>query len=254
MTIIAQQTDILFSNPLPLWKRAMDIVGATLGLLASLPVSAITALYIACISPGPVFYKCKRVGYNGETFTMWKFRTMTDGDASAHQDRMKDFIRGSRRDAPMTKRENDPRLIPFARVIRKSCIDEIPQFINVLRGEMSLVGPRPALPYETNEFSPWHHAREHVVPGMTGLWQVSGKNRLTFQEMVALDIRYSREVSFRLDVRILLATFPAILLQVVDRSGVLRRRAEESKRETSESCQRSLVLSTAPEGQELRLD
>lgn len=254
MTIIAQQPVFAIRNPLPLWKRGMDILGSLFGLLISLPVSAITALYIVCVSPGPVFYKCKRVGYNGECFTMWKFRTMVDGDASAHQNRMKDYIHGSRRDAPMTKGENDPRLIPLARVIRKACIDEIPQFINVLRGEMSLVGPRPALPYETNEFLRWHHAREQAVPGMTGLWQVSGKNGLTFQEMVALDIRYSRDVSIRQDVWILLMTIPSIVLQIMDRSGVLRRSVKGIERETADSSQNILVLSAVPEGQELRLD
>ena len=217
MTILAYRAeDIIFPRRLSAWKRAMDVIGAAAGILLSLPMCAVVALYIACVSPGPVFYKSKRVGYNGKLFTMWKFRTMTCGDVSAHRSRMKALICGDRRDAAMTKLDDDPRLIALAGFLRKTCIDEVPQFINVLRGEMSLVGPRPALPYEEAEFSAWHYARENVVPGMTGLWQVSGKNRLSFREMVALDIRYSREMSLWLDVRILLLTLPAILRQLLD--------------------------------------
>ena len=134
---------------------------------------------------------------------------------------MKSLIVGAADDpnggAPaMQKMIRDPRLIPLSGLIRKTCMDEIPQFINVLLGDMSLVGPRPAIRYETDEYQEWHRSRLRVVPGMTGLWQVSGKNRLTFREMVALDIRYSREKSISLDLKILVLTLPAILKQIGD--------------------------------------
>jgi lipopolysaccharide/colanic/teichoic acid biosynthesis glycosyltransferase len=116
----------------------------------------------------------------------------------------------------MSKLRDDPRIIPFGRLLRNSCIDELPQLINVLRGEMSLVGPRPPIPYEVAEYLRWHNGRFNTVPGMTGLWQVSGKNRLSFKEMVRLDIRYAKECSFGLDVKILLKTPLAILDQTRD--------------------------------------
>ncbi len=214
----------LFGGELPLWKRSMDILGSIIGLAVSLPIFAVVALYIKCVSPGPVFFKSKRVGFNGEQFIMWKFRSMhIDGDSELHKEHMTQIIAQAgnpvarRTLKPMVKLDsNDPRLIPFASVIRKTCIDEIPQLINVLRGEMSLVGPRPAIEYEAREYCRWHFARLDVVPGMTGLWQVSGKNRLTFREMVALDIRYSRERSILLDTKILILTVPAICRQLQD--------------------------------------
>ena len=133
-------------------------------------------------------------------------------------------------DAPMKKLDDgrDHRIIPFAKVLRSSCIDELPQLINVLLGDMSLVGPRPCLPYEAEKYLQWHNRRFDTVPGMTGLWQVSGKNRLTFKEMIRLDIRYSRKMSLWLDAKILLLTGPAILWMVseplVHKARIRRKR------------------------------
>jgi lipopolysaccharide/colanic/teichoic acid biosynthesis glycosyltransferase len=209
-------------QPLPLWKRTTDVVLALLCFVLLSPLILATAAFVKIVSPGPVFYKSKRVGFGGEEFMMWKFRSMhVNGDQNEHREYMKKLIRtggqSSGRDrVAMTKNDSDSRLIPMAALIRKTCLDELPQLINVLRGEMSLVGPRPAIAYETVEYDRWHCRRLDVVPGMTGLWQVSGKNRLTFREMVALDIRYSREMSLWLDLRILLFTVPAILGQIAD--------------------------------------
>lgn len=211
-----------FPRKLPMWKRSMDIIGATLGLLIFSPLFLLLTLYIKVVSHGPGIYSSRRVGYGGQEFTMFKFRTMhVGGDSAIHSEHVKSLIRESRESSggsekPMEKLDKDPRLIPLAVLIRKTCIDELPQFMNILLGDMSLVGPRPALRYETDEYLVWHRTRMNVVPGMTGLWQVSGKNCLTFREMVALDIRYSRALALSLDLKIIALTMPAILLQIAD--------------------------------------
>jgi lipopolysaccharide/colanic/teichoic acid biosynthesis glycosyltransferase len=165
---------------------------------------------IKCVSEGPVFFKQDRVGFRGQHFTMLKLRTYHvcgchDEDHKQHVAR---FISSGHpaNGAPMKKLDNHPGIIPFGRFLRKTCIDELPQLINVLKGQMSLVGPRPALPYEVELYSPWHFERFDVVPGMTGLWQVSGKNDLTFDQMVSLDIQYARRLSLWLDLYILVKT------------------------------------------------
>ncbi len=212
--------DSLVIQPLPMWKRTMDIVVSCICFVLLSPFFLATALFIKIVSPGPVFFKSKRVGFGGEEFTMWKFRSMhVNGSEDEHKKYMKKLIReggnSSDRDrVAMAKNDADSRLIPMAALIRKTCLDELPQLINVLRGEMSLIGPRPAIGYEAEEYERWHCGRLDAVPGMTGLWQVSGKNQLTFREMVALDIRYAREMSLALDIAILLRTPLAILNQL----------------------------------------
>ena len=203
---------------LPLWKRAMDLAIATAGLVVLSPMFAAVALLIKAVSSGPVFFRQKRVGYLGRPFTLFKFRTMhVNNDASTHQEYLAGLINGKgKSDSPMTKLGNDPRVIRLGKLFRKTCIDEFPQLINVLRGEMSLVGPRPPIPYEADEYARWHSGRFDAVPGMTGLWQVSGKNRLSFTQMARLDIRYSREKSFWLDAEILFRTPGAIVNEVLD--------------------------------------
>jgi len=201
----------IMGRPIPLWKRFLDILGALVGFMLFSPIFLIIALFIKIVSPGPVFYRQERVGYQGRRFLFWKFRTMhVNNDGTGHKLYLSHLINGN---APMTKldRWRDPRIIPFGTVLRSTCLDEIPQLFNVLVGDMSLVGPRPCLPYEAEEYLQWHARRFDIVPGMTGLWQVSGKNRLTFKEMIRLDIRYSREMSPWLDAKILLLTGPAIL-------------------------------------------
>jgi lipopolysaccharide/colanic/teichoic acid biosynthesis glycosyltransferase len=201
----------IIGRPIPLWKRFLDIVGSLVGFILFSPFMLLIALFIKIVSPGPVFYRQERVGYLGRRFQFWKFRTMhVNNDATGHKQYLSHLISGN---APMRKLDDgrDPRIIPFGTILRSTCLDEIPQLLNVLVGDMSLVGPRPCLPYEAEEYLQWHARRFDIVPGMTGLWQVSGKNRLTFKEMIRLDIRYSREMSPWLDAKILLLTGPAIL-------------------------------------------
>jgi len=161
----------------------------------------------------------------GKNFNMWKFRTMkVNADATAHQQYLAELISSAANNdknsaRPMTKLDsngNNPQIIPFGKILRQTGLDELPQLINVLRGEMTLVGPRPPIQYEVEEYLPWHKERINIFPGMTGLWQVSGKNRLTFNEMVCLDIQYWKEKSLWLDTKILLMTPAAIFSQIKD--------------------------------------
>jgi lipopolysaccharide/colanic/teichoic acid biosynthesis glycosyltransferase len=209
-------------NPLPVWKRAMDIFGALLGLILLSPLMLAAAVVIKIVSPGPAFFRQQRVGYMGKIFYIWKFRTMeVDADTSVHQEYLAKLINDAacnngKSSKPMTKLDDDMQIIPFGRILRQTYFDELPQLLNVLRGEMSLVGPRPPIPYEVEEYLSWHKERIDVVPGMTGLWQVSGKNRLTFNEMVRLDVQYWRTKSVWLDIKILLKTPLAIISQMKD--------------------------------------
>ena len=200
----------------PGWKRAVDVSCS----LAVLPVLALLTLLASLVmlitSPGPVFFRQERVGYRGKRFQCYKFRTMVVGaDSRVHQAHCDSLIRSN---APMVKMDarGDSRLIPGGWLIRASGLDELPQIINVLRGEMSLVGPRPCVPYEYAKHLAWQRERFHAVPGLTGLWQVSGKNRTTFEEMVWLDIQYARNVSWWLDLKIILLTIPALIRQIRD--------------------------------------
>lgn len=208
----------IFQRPLPVWKRTMDLVSSTLGLIILAPVFVVVGLYIKVVSPGPVFFGQIRVGRSGREFVMWKFRTMRSGaDQAPHQEHITKLIRGTcsnqgrTRLRAMHKIADDPRLDRWSRFLRGSCIDELPQLFNVLRGEMSLVGPRPPIPYEVDEYLRWHRGRFDVVPGMTGLWQVSGRNELTFEEMIRLDIKYAQKRSLLLDLKIIVKTPSAVL-------------------------------------------
>ncbi len=206
-----ESLETVLTRPIPVWKRTLDIVGSIAALVVLSPVFLVVAAFIKIVSPGPVFYTQKRVGYLGKTFRFWKFRTMhVNNDASGHQNYLSSLIKG---DAPMIKldADRDPRIIRCGRILRQSCVDELPQLFNVLAGEMSLVGPRPCLPYEAEEYLAWHARRFDSVPGMTGLWQVNGKNKLTFKQMIRFDIQYARTMSPWLDVKIMLQTVPAIV-------------------------------------------
>jgi len=212
--------EMLMVRPLPLWKRALDIVGAGLGIALLSPVFLLSALLIKIVSPGPVFFTQERVGQGGQVFRFLKFRTMhVNADTNGHQQHLVKLIRGaddpnSAEARPMHKLDNDTRIIPFGRFLRSSCVDELPQLFNVLLGDMSLVGPRPCIPYEAQEYKTWHRNRFDAVPGMTGLWQVSGKNELSFNQMIRLDITYARESSLALDFKIILRTFGVVVSQV----------------------------------------
>lgn len=209
---------ITSSQAMPIWKRVMDVVGALLGLAIALPALLISAIIIKCVSKGPVFFRHQRIGFGGKPFVMLKLRTyhVHTSQNEDHKEHICRLISNGHHanGAPMRKLDDHAGIIPFGRLIRKTCIDELPQLINVLKGQMSLVGPRPALPYEVEMYSPWHLERFSAVPGMTGLWQVSGKNDLTFNQMVCLDIQYARSLSFWLDLKILLKTPRAIFRQV----------------------------------------
>jgi lipopolysaccharide/colanic/teichoic acid biosynthesis glycosyltransferase len=227
----------------PLWKRCLDVVGATFGLLVLWPLFLVVAAYIKIVSPGPAFFTQKRVGRGGKLFTFVKFRTMKFGnDQGTHQEHI---IRRIRAGQALAKLDDvDSRIIPGGKMLRKACVDELPQLFNVLRGDMSLVGPRPCVPYEAREFLMWHTHRFDALPGMTGLWQVSGKNKLTFAQMIRLDIAYAARMSLWNDIKILARTFPAIVVMVVESvAGKLNKKeALPSEPFISEPIQKEALL------------
>lgn len=201
---------------LPAWKRALDICLILLALPVLVPVALIITVIIHSVSEGPILFKQERVGRNGRKFQCFKFRTMRVGaDSVSHEGHLRQLIHS---DAPMTKMDarGDSRIIPCGVFLRATGLDELPQLLNVVRGEMSIVGPRPCLPYEAEHYLPWQHERFNAAPGLTGLWQVSGKNKTTFTEMMRLDIEYSRRLSLWKDLGIIFKTVPVLLMQVME--------------------------------------
>jgi exopolysaccharide biosynthesis polyprenyl glycosylphosphotransferase len=198
-------------------KRALDIVASLALILVMLPVFLVVALLVKLTSRGPVFFRQIRIGYQGRPFTMLKFRTMrVNVDHKLHQEFVTNFIKSAATakttDEPIFKIARDPRVTTVGRILRKTSLDELPQFWNVLRGEMSLVGPRPPLPYEVEHYESWHRRRVfEAKPGVTGLWQVTGRSRTTFDDMVRLDLRYVKTCSLSTDLKILLATPAAVI-------------------------------------------
>ena len=225
------------ADGLPLWKRMLDlalIIAVSPGLLI---VGIGAALLVICGSRGPVFFRQRRVGYKGREFDCFKFRTMrVDAEAGPHRDHFRQLMDT---DVPMTKLDarRDPRLVPLGSLLRVTGLDELPQLINVLRGEMSLVGPRPCIPYEFEAYQPWQRRRFDAVPGLTGLWQVSGKNRTTFNEMIRLDIAYSERMSLWLDLQIILRTLPALWQQCLDTRALKRQQAGPSPASMTKSVE-----------------
>lgn len=190
-------------------KRLLDIVAACILLVLLTPLFIIIMVLIYHSSPGPVFFKQTRVGRWGKLFTMWKFRSMyLDADARLKEIMAQNEMTGG----VIFKMKNDPRIIPIGRFIRKASIDELPQLWNVLKGDMSLVGPRPALPSEVNQYSLQDRQRLEVIPGITCIWQVSGRSDIPFPQQVQLDVQYIQSQSFWLDIKLLLQTIPAVLL------------------------------------------
>jgi exopolysaccharide biosynthesis polyprenyl glycosylphosphotransferase len=201
-------------------KRGMDIVGSIIGILVFMPVMLITALIIKVTSPGPVIFSQTRLGKHGAPFTFYKFRSMhVNMDNQLHRDYVHDFIKGRHEkinqgdaETPIYKIKSDPRITKVGKFIRKTSIDELPQFFNVLKGDMSLVGPRPPLPYEAENYQAWHLRRIlDMKPGITGLWQVEGRSKTQWDDTVRLDIRYIKTWSLLLDLKILLRTFKEVL-------------------------------------------
>jgi exopolysaccharide biosynthesis polyprenyl glycosylphosphotransferase len=200
----------LFREPLSgtarIVKRGMDILVASFAVLIKLD------------SKGGVFYKQERVGMDGRIFLFLKFRTMqSDADDAAHRDYQRNYIAGRAEtnlgdeERPVYKLRTDPRVTRIGRVLRRLSLDELPQLLNVLRGDMSVVGPRPPITYEVEAYELWHRKRLDMKPGLTGLWQVSGRNRLSFEEMVRLDLFYIENWSLLLDLKIILRTLPVML-------------------------------------------
>jgi lipopolysaccharide/colanic/teichoic acid biosynthesis glycosyltransferase len=200
----------------PAWKTILDFACILLSIPLWLPVVLILALWIKLASPGPVFFRQERVGHGGKRFMILKFRTMkVNVETRTHERHLEQLINT---DVPMTKLDaaGDPRIIAGGRILRATGLDELPQLFNVLRGEMSLVGPRPCTPHEFKSYQVWQRERVNARPGLTGYWQVNGKNRTTFAEMIKLDIFYTKNMSLWLDLTIMFKTLPALITQVVD--------------------------------------
>jgi exopolysaccharide biosynthesis polyprenyl glycosylphosphotransferase len=190
-------------------KRVIDFTVALLGLIFLFPFLALLALAIKLDSPGPVIFTQERVGKGGRRFVVHKFRSMVQ-DAES---RKRELLSLNEADGPLFKIKDDPRMTRLGRFLRRFSLDELPQFYNVLRGEMSLVGPRPSVPTEVEQYQTWHRRRLEIVPGMTGLWQVNGRSDLTFDEMALLDIYYIENWSLPTDIKILLQTLPTVIFR-----------------------------------------
>ena len=198
-------------TPAEIVKRAIDLVGSLIALILLLPAFALIAASVKLTSRGPVFYCQQRVGQYGRLFNFYKFRSMyTNNDPGLHRDYVTKLIEGAKHAQQpngMYKLVNDPRVTPVGRFLRRSSLDELPQFFNILRGDMCLVGPRPPLPYEVEHYRTWHRRRVlDIRPGLTGLWQVKGRSRTTFDEMVRMDLHYARTRSLWMDIKIILKT------------------------------------------------
>ena len=212
----------LFRSPLSnvarLVKRTSDLIIAFAATFVFLPLWILITLLIKLDSRGPCFYKQERVGMDGRVFLFYKFRTMRpDADDASHREFQRQYIAGqsdvkpASDGRPVYKLQADPRITRVGRWLRRLSLDELPQLLNVLRGDMSVVGPRPPIPYEVESYELWHRKRLDMKPGMTGLWQVSGRNRLPFDEMVRLDLFYIENWSLLLDLKIILKTLPVML-------------------------------------------
>ena len=204
------------ATALPTWKRLLDLAIVSVFLPLWLPVMIFAALWVAVTSPGPIFYRQPRVGFKGRRFMLIKFRTMkVNAETHIHEAYLEHLIVNDR---PMIKLDatGDPRLILGGKFLRATGLDELPQIFNVLKGEMSLVGPRPCTFGEFERYAPAQRARVNALPGLTGLWQVNGKNRTTFREMIEMDIFYARNICPSLDIKIILRTLPAIIVQFCD--------------------------------------
>ena len=221
------------SAEVPSWKRILDIACILLSTPLWLPVVMILSLWIKLASPGPIFFRQERVGHRGRRFMILKFRTMkVNVETQSHERHLEQLMHGDR---PMTKLDaaGDPRIIPGGRILRAMGLDELPQLFNVFRGEMSLVGPRPCTPHEFSRYQVWQHERVNAPPGLTGYWQVNGKNKTTFSEMINMDIFYTKNMSVWLDLTIIVRTFPAVITQLIETRTARRVRTRASSENTS---------------------
>ncbi len=204
----------LEARPLYRWaKRALDFVLALVGLILLSPVLAAIAVAIKLDSPGPVIFAQERMGKNGKRFTCYKFRSMVHnhGKEELHRAFGRDYVNGNHKGCTIFKPPHEDVVTRVGRFLRKTSLDELPQLWNILKGDMSFVGPRPLVTYEMEAAAPWQHRRLEALPGLTGIVQVSGRSTLTFDEMVRLDIYYIEHSSLWLDLKILLKTIPVVL-------------------------------------------
>ncbi len=206
-TAASAPLDTMFVRATPAWKRAIDVVGATVGLLAAGPIIGAAAIAIRATSPGSVFFTQEREGLGGRRFNIYKLRTMRS-DAESHKTRLR---RRSEQDGPAFKMRRDPRVTAVGKVLRQTSIDELPQLWNVLRGDMSLVGPRPLPVDESQACTPWQRQRLMVAPGITCIWQVHGRSKVRFDDWVRMDLRYAQNRSFWNDLKLLVQTGPAVI-------------------------------------------
>ena len=198
------------------WKRVLDLTILILSLPFSIPLAVVIGVFTKLSSPGPLLFRQERIGFLGQRFICLKFRTMhLAAGSTTHRDHFHQLIET---ETPMTKLDlkGDPRLIPGGAFLRATGLDELPQLLNVLCGEMSIVGPRPCLEYELEKYSDWHLQRFETLPGLTGWWQVGGKNRTTFNEMMRMDIWYAQNKSLWLDLNIIFRTLPALAGQLLE--------------------------------------
>ncbi len=218
-----QVTRIRRQSGNPTWKRALDITCIIALFPLWLPVMVLVSLWIKLASPGPVIYRQERIGFRGRRFMILKFRSMKmNVDTGSHERHLAGLMQ---KNCPMTKLDasGDSRLIPGGKWLRAMGVDELPQLINVLRGEMSLVGPRPCTTFEFERYTVPQRKRANALPGLTGLWQVNGKNRTSFRRMIALDVLYTRRASFWFDLGIMAKTLPVLVLQAMEARGAKRR-------------------------------
>ena len=215
----------------PPWKRCLDLFLLLLGLPVILPVMLVVALLVKMVSRGPVFFRQERIGYRGKPFTCWKFRTMhANADPGLHREHVGKLIANN---LPLVKLDakGDKRLIPLGGVLRASCVDEIPQLINVFLGEMSIVGPRPCMEYEYSQLLPWHRQRFNSPPGMTGLWQIKRRANTSFTEMMQMDLHYVTNRTLWFDLLIVLQTIPSVWLQVRESRALKQRQSQECRKD-----------------------
>jgi lipopolysaccharide/colanic/teichoic acid biosynthesis glycosyltransferase len=197
----------LFVQPLPALKRSIDVLASGTALILAAPFLLLVALAVKVTSPGPIFYGQQRDGRGGRRFRIYKFRTMVvNAEAIQAELRAK-----SEQDGPAFKLKNDPRVTPIGRLLRRTCIDELPQLFNVLKGDMSIVGPRPMCSKEARHCSPWERRRLDVTPGLTCTWQVFGGTKVTFTEWMRMDLRYIRSRSLWTDLRLIVLTVPSVI-------------------------------------------
>ncbi len=204
---VTDNIGIYFNRRTPFWKKTVDLLGSFFGLLILSPVFLVISLAVKVNSSGPVFFKQLRGGIGGEPFYLYKFRTMVD-NAESMRDNLLAF---NERSGPVFKMTADPRITGVGKILRKWSLDELPQLINVFRGDMSLVGPRPLPIPEEKAMNQWHRIRRMVKPGITCLWQISDRNEMEFDDWIRLDIRYVKNYSLWMDIKILLLTIPVVL-------------------------------------------